>query len=737
VNEYIETACPHCGAYVRLREPFPGAIYPCPICRQLFRARPVRTAEIPPAVTPDRSSDTAGTGTSGTSQAVTEGQQTSGGQQAMPPHSRPAQVVSQPSASAESTVPPDSAALPAATAEEDPFLMIRRKLRRRRMVRKAIPPVLLLLLAAAALVAWLFWDQLYPRVDAWIRAMMSGASSKHQSDNVYQALEEVHIGPMPKREDSGPAVEHDPEEEKDPELKRLRQRLRRAQRQKTGGKPVRPVEPARALLIGVRQYLYLGHLNRGYRAADGDQADPLGLRSLRELLSQHFGFAPDQIAELSDTSQPVHPPTRELIRQALHDFLRSSRPEDRVLVFFSGHLVEKDEKLYLVPLEGNLEDPATLVPVEEVIHALRTCPAYDKLLVLDVAHRDPELGSDLPDPGPLPARAAKLAQEPVPGVRIWLSCSAGQFSHEFASSGIVGSVFTHFLTVIGSEKAAAAAPEISALADEVHKEVEAYVKKRIGADQRPLLSQAWSGQKPPAPKSKPAPIALPKIAGPEWADPEEVRRLLDEIALPVPMPPIRAKALEPYAPDYSSAEERERKTLEMPLRAATVRVARFLHDKHPPFRQDFTYDGDESNFKKLILQEQEVPALYYGELSAKLEELDRVGTMRDQEPSRRWQAHYDTVMALLLARMIWVQEYNFHLGQMRVKLPPLQPPHNGWILQPQEKLLQKETRTLEKRRRELLEKIVRDYPDTPWAIYARSALLTKMGLTLQQARLGF
>ena len=71
-----------------------------------------------------------------------------------------------------------------------------------------------------------------------------------------------------------------------------------------------------------------------------------------------------------------------------------------------------------------------------------------------------------------------------------------------------------------------------------------------------------------------------------------------------------------------------------------------------------------------------------------LEELRKAALHRDKESSPRWQAHYDYILAQLLARTAYISEYNLMLGKIRKdELPPLDPKlHKGWRLSAVEKM---------------------------------------------------
>ncbi|HMO34670.1 MAG TPA: hypothetical protein PKA06_01380, partial [Gemmatales bacterium] len=156
------------------------------------------------------------------------------------------------------------------------------------------------------------------------------------------------------------------------------------------------------------------------------------------------------------------------------------------------------------------------------------------------------------------------------------------------------------------------------------------------------------------------------------------------------------------------------------------------------FRMRFPEESDEANFKRKIEQEQETPAYVTAELSDILDEMKQMEERRSEEPSRRWQAHFDYTQARILAHLAHVQEYSFVLGNKLRKDTPIikdRKNHNGWIIVPQRKLEQRETRGYDSERQKLLSKIIQEHPGTPWEILARREQVTILGLRLQETYL--
>src|SRR5262249_34183769 len=141
-----------------------------------------------------------------------------------------------------------------------------------------------------------------------------------------------------------------------------------------------------------------------------------------------------QLLHLSDAALQPHAPLKGVIEETLHDFLASSRRRDRVLVVFVGHLVEVGSEAYLVPIEGHLDEVATLIPLKGVFKQLAECKARQKVLLLDVCRAQPTRGAERPSGGPLSTRLEEILKKTPKGVQVWAGCSAEQHSYEMDNS---------------------------------------------------------------------------------------------------------------------------------------------------------------------------------------------------------------------------------------------------------------------------------------------------------------
>jgi hypothetical protein len=124
-------------------------------------------------------------------------------------------------------------------------------------------------------------------------------------------------------------------------------------------------------------------------------------------------------------------PTAANVRLHLKALLENRRSDDTVFVAFSGHGVhlKKQNKLYFCPKGANLDDPRTLVSLDEVYEELKASKAGVRVLVADACRNDPLEGKPAGDER-LESVTRPLLPDPPRGVAALFSCSKGQKSYE-------------------------------------------------------------------------------------------------------------------------------------------------------------------------------------------------------------------------------------------------------------------------------------------------------------------
>jgi hypothetical protein len=255
----------------------------------------------------------------------------------------------------------------------------------------------------------------------------------------------------------------------------------------------------------------------------------------------------------------------------------------------------------------------------------------------------------------------------------------------------------------------------------------------------------------------PSPVVVRRAPAPAGGDPANravVKSILGEItAVPPPragrpgvqdnfsgqaLPPFPAKGLDAYTADYGSWTEFEGKADKYPLRAAVVQAVKVLQEDAAKFRMKEFFGGTTTPaVKKAVAKEQAAPGKAIFFLKEALEDLQKAGEKRKKEKSRRWQATYDYVTARLKSRLVYLYQYNYVLAQIRGDaLPPLEDGYSGYRLGSRKKVTvpESEVKAWVKEIDRTWQKIINDYPDTPWALVARRERLTVLGLEWRPSR---
>ncbi len=185
-------------------------------------------------------------------------------------------------------------------------------------------------------------------------------------------------------------------------------------------------------------------------------------------------------------------------RSLIEDQLKklADRPaQDTVVIYLSGHVRTRDKgELSLIPVDGELDDQNTWIPLDEVFERLRVCPAAHKLLLLDVMQPCIDL-----EKGLLNNNAAYLLQPLLeekiqhdPHLSVLTACAPGQVSH--TSEELGRSVFVHFVYLGLSGMADGATGKVKdrfvsvgELAAYVKAEVDQWAARYRGTRQTPQL----------------------------------------------------------------------------------------------------------------------------------------------------------------------------------------------------------------------------------------------------------
>jgi hypothetical protein len=502
--------------------------------------------------------------------------------------------------------------------------------------------------------------------------------------------------------------------------------------------------PRRALAISVCNYLYANPLSYG-----GDSASTAGVLSA---FNRYLHFPATQLVELSDGANPAkaRPTLKPVVERTISDFLAVSRAMDRVLVLFSGHAVVLNKEIYLVPMEGDLTNARSLVKVSWVYEQLVKCPARQKVLVLDVARLDPSRGQERQSPGPMSAEMDALLKKHPAGIQVWTSCVAKQQSYDFYG----GSLFLEAVAAVLREKAVRGIQEptdplpLPLLQEKVAAYIAARAKNEK-VEQTPRLLGKDPGKGAdydPDQELPPAQvIQLPPGLKEGTASRGEIQGILDEIETIPPakgavnsvaerlkfevLPPFPAKGMAAYKADYRSLQELDERLKDSPDKYKLIRAIRkatqVLEKNSDSFVQ--TQGGRAvplpvAEKNRIMNYQADTVGPAIARLEDALKDLKKVGEERDKEPSKRWQANYDYVLAKLINRVVYLREYSLMLGKLRKdEVPKLGPGHIGWRLASVPKLTSTdaEIKELTADAKEALKNLIKEHKNTPWEVLAR------------------
>jgi len=277
--------------------------------------------------------------------------------------------------------------------------------------------------------------------------------------------------------------------------------------------------------------------------------------------------------------------------------------------------------------------------------------------------------------------------------------------------------------------------------------VNRYFKEELDSLQKMQTSRI-TGKEPadgaaPDTKEKMPPklvIPTPTLEGDKVADMRMIRGIVREIDVPAvkkdredmriraeSLPLFPAKAVEPYKDDGKMTDFRK-------AVAKALTALQTQGDKER-LQEYFNAPSDKANLNKELENKGKQLGKAMFEIEQGMDELANVEKLRAAEPPR-WQANYDYVLSRLNAQYAYLNEYSALLGTIRKdQQPPLTPKvHTGWrvasIATVNDSIAKKHAKDSVK----ILDRIITEHPDTPWAILAKRDRLTNLGLELQPTK---
>ena len=530
--------------------------------------------------------------------------------------------------------------------------------------------------------------------------------------------------------------------------------------------------PRRMLVMNVSNYLYCNALTTGQGVRGTDQVTEVAKR-LAFVWHIPMTEGNNQFFILSDNGGPEsRPMLSSIIRQVYTQFCMTSRPQDRVVLYFGGHATSIDGRAYLVPVDGELTKPETLIPLTDLWARLEECPAQQKVMLFDVCRINEDGDRARPGSEPMsPELFEQLSQAPK-GVQVVVSCSPGQNALEYrrrpyAADDVAGSLFWSSMRHVankgritsGSQAdqpipvtnwVAAAQEYVSQVINATREPGAAQVASVVGSDlggRSPDLKEppasAFAFSEPPAgisaselAKSTDL-IRLPMLRGSRITPTGAVTNLEEPIEGIVP---FSLDAMKDYTYEGPSPEELLADPGKFPIRTEALLTLNTIRDEWKAatpgeegaeLRDRFVGDSNDQ-VKAQVLLEQETPATISFYLNERIVAMDNLVAELPNEKSKFWRATFEYARAQAKARVAFIEEYNAMLGNIRTDALPdrdLVKGETGLQLVSVEKLTsEKSIKNIAQESKTLFDKITQEHPGTPWAVRAKRSEVLALGL---------
>lgn len=193
------------------------------------------------------------------------------------------------------------------------------------------------------------------------------------------------------------------------------------------------------------------------------------------------------------------------------------------------------------------------------------------------------------------------------------------------------------------------------------------------------------------------------------------------------------EAMRPYLPDLSSREEYQATRGGSPLRAAVAELIAILDpSQNQAIRFEEQLPIEPDKFLEVVRNEQKKGEGYLRFLREAEQRLKEFGRYRREEPSPRWQANFDLLMAQVVAYQVRVYEYAAYMEQF-VQQPKIikDPKTNRWrVALVSRTVTGDETAEYRRRATEMFKDIIADHPGTPYAARAQWELDRGYGIEL-------
>ena len=196
-------------------------------------------------------------------------------------------------------------------------------------------------------------------------------------------------------------------------------------------------------------------------------------------------------------------------------------------------------------------------------------------------------------------------------------------------------------------------------------------------------------------------------------------------------------AMRPYQPDYVSRRKLDQELAGNRAKQALVEAAK-MSVIEPLQSPEMTFPRkDDGTLSGLLSAAQTAAAKLQPKIDALHDKLKVGLTDRERLREKRWQAGYDLALGRVLAVKVRTDAYNLMLAQAKLGMKFKNPKSDTWQLSPSDSItVGSPTEKLAKQANELLERVVREHPGTPWALLAGEELRLPLGYEWSETHTG-
>ena len=205
----------------------------------------------------------------------------------------------------------------------------------------------------------------------------------------------------------------------------------------------------------------------------------------------------DRVFSNADSpTEAAKKPTWEVMRKRLEDLAGRPRDEDVVVYLSAYAIVDHDKKIQIMAADSSPYEVKTQLALSWVLDRLKSCPAKNKLLVLDIMRGmiDPrDVGGTADGVGDLLGQGLQDSADPNrlndPNLMVIAACEPGQVAlgSETLRHSVFGYYFHRALTTEEADSDSDGAVSVRELAGYLTKNVDAWAMHYRGVHQSPVL----------------------------------------------------------------------------------------------------------------------------------------------------------------------------------------------------------------------------------------------------------